>query len=225
MFPLHDDNPTRDASVVVYSLIVFNVLIFFYQSSLSRLELSGWLNDWAVIPQQLTSNWGRELVTVLSSQFLHADLIHLVSNMWFLFIFGNNVEDRLGHWLFLVFYLLCGAVAVFAQVAFAPNSTVPMVGASGAIAGVMGAYIVKFPRAQILTLVFLGFFVTFVQIPAVVFLGLWILGQTVYAVLTSPNQPGIAYLAHVGGFVAGMLLLALLPERSNTYPEEEEEDY
>jgi len=213
MFPLHDDNPTRDASVVVYALIVLNVIIFFYQSSLSNFELAVWFNNWAVIPQQLTSEFSRELITVITSQFLHANLIHLISNMWFLYLFGNNVEDRLGAWLFLPFYLVCGAVAVFAQVAFAPNSSVPMVGASGAIAGVMGAYIIKFPRAKILTLVFLGFFFTFVQIPAAVFLGFWIFGQTVYAALANPNQPGVAYLAHVGGFVAGMILLAFLPKR------------
>jgi membrane associated rhomboid family serine protease len=225
MFPLHDDNPTRDASVVVYALIVLNVLIFFHQSSLSRLELQDWLNHWAVIPRQLTSQFDREFFTLISSQFLHADLIHLVGNMWFLFIFGNNVEERLGSWLFLPFYLVCGIVAIFAQVAFAPYSAVPMVGASGAIAGVMGAYIVKFPRAKILTLVFLGFFFTFVQIPAVVFLGFWILGQTIYATLANPNQPGVAYLAHVGGFVAGMVLLALLPTRDTDYPEEEDDSY
>jgi len=214
MFPLHDDNPTRDASVVVYTLIVLNVLIFFYQSSLSNRELMVWLDDWAVIPVQLTRQFGREVLTVISSQFLHANLIHLLSNMWFLYIFGNNVEDQLGSWWFLLFYLVCGAVAVCAQVAFAPDSVVPMVGASGAIAGVMGAYIVRFPKAKILTLVFLGFFFTFVQIPAVLFLGFWIVGQTIYAAMANPNQPGVAYLAHVGGFVAGMILLGLLGGRT-----------
>jgi membrane associated rhomboid family serine protease len=130
--------------------------------------------------------------------------------MWFLYLFGNNIEDLLGRWKFIIFYLSCGAVAAIVQVMTAPMSAVPMVGASGAISGVMGAYMVKYPRARISSLVFFGFFVTIIPIPAVVFLGLWIAGQTIYAAMTNPNLPGVAYLAHVSGFVMGAITIAIL---------------
>jgi len=134
----------------------------------------------------------------------------LAGNMWFLYLFGNNIEDQLGHWKFLFFYLLCGIVAALAQVATSPMSVVPMVGASGAISGVMGAYLVRFPRARILSLVFLGIFITAIPIPSAIFLGLWIAGQTVYAAMANPNLPGVAYLAHIGGFVIGAIAMFLL---------------
>jgi membrane associated rhomboid family serine protease len=130
--------------------------------------------------------------------------------MWFLYLFGNNIEDQLGHWKFLGFYLICGIVAALAQVATAPTSIVPMVGASGAISGIMGAYLVRFPRARILSLVFLGIFITAIPIPSAIFLGLWIAGQTVYAAMANPNLPGVAYLAHIGGFVIGAIAMFLL---------------
>ena len=130
--------------------------------------------------------------------------------MWFLYLFGNNIEDQLGHWKFLGFYLICGIVAALAQVATAPTSIVPMVGASGAISGIMGAYLVRFPRARILSLVFLGIFITAIPIPSAIFLGLWIAGQTIYAAMANPNLPGVAYLAHIGGFVIGAIAIFLL---------------
>jgi membrane associated rhomboid family serine protease len=134
--------------------------------------------------------------------------------MWFLYLFGNNIEDQLGHWKFLFFYLLCGVVAGLVQVITAPTSLVPMVGASGAISGVMGAYLVRFPRARILSLVFLGIFITAIPIPAAVFLGLWIAGQTVYAAMANPNLPGVAYFAHISGFVIGTIAMLLLSRLS-----------
>ncbi|NUN66372.1 rhomboid family intramembrane serine protease [Pseudanabaena biceps] len=214
MFPLHDDNPTQDTSIVVYTIILINVLIFGYQTSLPNFQLGQWLNTWAVIPQELIANPSKQAIALISSQFLHANIFHLAGNMWFLYLFGNNIEDQLGHWKFLFFYLLCGAVAAGAQVMTAPMSNVPMIGASGAISGVMGAYLIRFPRARILSLVFLGIFITAIPIPAAVFLGLWIAGQTVYAAIANPNLPGVAYLAHIGGFVVGMLAIYLLPKRS-----------
>lgn len=209
MFPLHDDTPTQDTSIVVYALIVINVLIFGYQVSLPNFQLGEWLGNWALVPKELIANPQREAIALLSSQFLHADIFHLVGNMWFLYLFGNNIEDQLGHWKFLLFYLFCGVIAAGVQVFTAPNSLVPMVGASGAISGIMGAYIVRFPRARILSLVFFGFFFTAIPIPAFVFLGLWIAGQTIYAAMANPNLPGVAYLAHVSGFVAGAVLIYL----------------
>jgi membrane associated rhomboid family serine protease len=218
MFPLHDDNPTQQTAIVVYGLILVNVLVFFYQFSLGDRQLILWLRDWALIPQELTRQFNREWITLFSYQFLHGDLWHLLFNMWFLYVFGNNIEDRLGHGKFIVFYLLCGVTAAVAQIMVSPTAMIPMVGASGSIAGLMGAYIVRFPRAKIYTLVFVGIFFTFLQIPAAVFLGIWFFFQTVYAAFSDPNQPGVAYLAHIGGFVAGVVLLLLI---EHLFPKQE----
>ena len=210
MFPLHDDNPTQDTSIIVYTLILVNVLIFGYQASLANFQFAEWIGHWGLVPKELINNPAKEAIALISSQFLHGNIFHLVGNMWFLYLFGNNIEDQLGHWKFLFFYLLCGIVAALAQVATSPMSVVPMVGASGAISGVMGAYLVRFPRARILSLVFLGFFITAIPIPSVIFLGIWIAGQTVYAAMANPNLPGVAYLAHIGGFVIGAIAMFLL---------------
>ena len=210
MFPLHDDNPTQDTSIIVYTLILVNVLIFGYQASLANFQFAEWIGHWGLVPKELINNPAKEAIALISSQFLHGNIFHLVGNMWFLYLFGNNIEDQLGHWKFLFFYLLCGIVAALAQVATSPMSVVPMVGASGAISGVMGAYLVRFPRARILSLVFLGIFITAIPIPSAIFLGLWIAGQTVYAAMANPNLPGVAYLAHIGGFVIGAIAMFLL---------------
>ncbi len=215
MFPLHDDNPTQDTSIVVYTLILANVLIFGYQASLPNFQLSEWIGNWALTPKEFIANPSKQAIALISSQFLHANIFHLVGNMWFLYLFGNNIEDQLGHWKFLFFYLLCGAVGGLVQVLITPMSMVPMLGASGAISGVMGAYLVRFPRARILSLVFLGFFVTAIPIPSAVFLGLWIAGQTIYAAMANPNMPGIAYLAHISGFAMGAIAIFLFSKRSN----------
>ena len=210
MFPLHDDNPTQDTSIVVYTLILINVLIFGYQVSLANFQFAEWIGNWGLVPKELINNPAKEAIALISSQFLHGNIFHLVGNMWFLYLFGNNIEDQLGHWKFLGFYLICGIVAALAQVATSPTSVVPMVGASGAISGVMGAYLVRFPRARILSLVFLGIFITAIPIPSAIFLGLWIAGQTIYAAMANPNLPGVAYLAHIGGFVIGAIAMFLL---------------
>lgn len=210
MFPLHDDNPTQDTSIVVYTLILINVLIFGYQASLANFQFAEWIGHWGLVPKELINNPEKEAIALISSLFLHGNIFHLAGNMWFLYLFGNNIEDQLGHWKFLFFYLLCGIVAALAQVATSPMSVVPMVGASGAISGVMGAYLVRFPRARILSLVFLGFFITAIPIPSAIFLGLWIAGQTIYAAMANPNLPGVAYLAHIGGFVIGAIAMFLL---------------
>ncbi|MCA6572215.1 MAG: rhomboid family intramembrane serine protease [Pseudanabaena sp.] len=209
MFPLYDDNPTQDTSIVVYLLIVVNVLIFGYQLSLLNFQFVEWIRNWGLIPKEFVTQPLKEAITFISSQFLHGNIFHLVGNMWFLYLFGNNIEDKLGHWKFLFFYLFCGACSGFAQVITAPMSELPMVGASGAISGVMGAYLVRFPRAKIVTLLWIGF--SFIPIPirAVVFLGLWIAGQTVYAAIHNPNLPGVAYLAHVSGFMVGAITVLI----------------
>ncbi|OWY64540.1 rhomboid family intramembrane serine protease [cyanobacterium TDX16] len=224
MFPLRDDVPTSITPYITYGLIGANIGIFLYQLTLNQQQLQEFFYSAAVVPCQLSGNIvGRcpiptpqqlpEWMTLISSQFLHGGFLHIAGNMLFLWIFGNNVEDRLGHIKFLIFYLTCGVLAALSQWFFSPNSTIPSLGASGAIAGVMGAYILRYPQARVLTLVFLGFFVTTLQIPAVFFLGLWFVQQALYGVasLQVPSNigmesGGVAYWAHAGGFVFGAIL-------------------
>jgi membrane associated rhomboid family serine protease len=215
MIPLYDDNPTQRSAFLVYGLIAANILIFAHEMRLGNIQLARFLDAWAVIPSQLFAFPGREALTLLSSQFLHANFWHLLGNMWFLWIFGNNIEDKLGRIQFLGFYLTCGAIAAMTQSVFSPSSAVPMIGASGAIAGVMGAYVVRFPRAEIVTLIPIFIILTTVRIPALFFLGIWIAGQTIYAAMANPGQPGVAYLAHISGFVAGAILFKLFGDRSD----------
>ncbi len=221
MVPIRDENPTRTTAYVTYALILINVLVFFYEASLMGPRLETFFSTWAVVPEELTASLrgapgfsiGGEALTLITSQFLHGGLLHLGGNMLYLWIFGNNVEDEMGHWRFLGFYLLCGILAGLAQYAFASGSDVPSLGASGAIAGVMGAYILRFPQVKILALIpiFIIFF-TF-RVPAIVFLGIWFVQQAFYGVasLGAPvnigmESGGIAYWAHAGGFVVGAVL-------------------
>jgi membrane associated rhomboid family serine protease len=211
MIPLYDENPTRIKPVIVWGLILANVLIFGYEFYLLHNSpeaiANKFFNTWAVVPKQLFDKPTTESITLVSSQFLHGGILHLLGNMWFLWIFGNNVEEQLGHIRFLCFYLVCGVVAALAQSAVSPDSTIGILGASGAIAGVMGAYIVRFPRAKIVTLVPIFIFLTTFRIPAVFFLGYWILFQVLLAFINDVGQPGVAYLAHVSGFVVGAFYL------------------
>ena len=223
MVPLHDDNPVRLTPFISYGLIGLNIFIFLYEISLSAPQLQSFVETYAVVPNQLTESlqsgaatqiWPQAM-TLITSQFLHGGFMHLGGNMLFLWVFGNNVEDRLGHLKFLIFYLLCGALAALAQWFFSMQSTVPALGASGAIAGVLGAYILRFPKARILTLVPLGFLITTIRIPAVFFLGFWFLQQALYGVASlqvrsSVDVGGVAYWAHAGGFVFGAILGPLL---------------
>jgi membrane associated rhomboid family serine protease len=219
--PIRDENPTRTTPYVTYALILINVLVFLYEASLMGPRLETFFDTWAVVPQELTASLqgvpgfslGGEALTLITSQFLHGGLLHLGGNMLYLWIFGNNVEDEMGHSRFLIFYLLCGILAGLAQFVFASGSDVPSLGASGAIAGVMGAYILRFPQVKILALIpiFIIFF-TF-RVPAIVFLGIWFVQQAFYgfASLGAPvnigmESGGIAYWAHAGGFVVGAVL-------------------
>ncbi|MEB3355199.1 MAG: rhomboid family intramembrane serine protease [Synechococcales bacterium] len=217
MVPLRDENPIQITPYVTYGLIALNVLAFFYESTLSPPELSHLFYTWAVVPKQLTLSFQgfstanlTEWSTLISAQFLHAGFLHIAGNMLYLWIFGNNLEEQLGRIRFALFYLICGVLASLAQWFFAPDSTIPSLGASGAIAGVMGAYIFRYPKVRILTFVPLGFFFTTVRIPAVLFLGIWFLQQALYG-LASLGAPanvgmesgGIAYWAHAGGFLFG----------------------
>lgn len=225
MVPLRDDNPTTIFPYVTYGLIGVNLLVFFYEARLNSEALELFFQLYAVVPKELTASFNGYTInqpipewgTLITSQFLHGGLFHLGGNMLYLWIFGNNIEDRLGHFKYLLFYLSCGVLASLTQWFFSPFSTIPSLGASGAIAGVMGAYILRFPQAQILTLIPLGFFITTVRIPAVFFLGFWFIQQAFYSLVSFNIQAnigmesgGIAYWAHAGGFVFGFILGPLL---------------
>jgi membrane associated rhomboid family serine protease len=201
MIPLRDVIPSRTVPVVTIALIAVNVLVFFYEFLLGD-SIDVFLATWALIPAQF------HLVTMVTSMFLHGGFLHVAGNMLYLWIFGDNVEDRMGHGRFLLFYLLCGAAAAIAQTLMQPDSLIPMVGASGAIAGVMGAYFVLYPHSRIVTLVPIFFFIQLVEIPALFFLGIWFLMQFLSGVgsLTSATSGGgVAFWAHVAGFAAGLI--------------------
>ncbi|MDZ8225822.1 MULTISPECIES: rhomboid family intramembrane serine protease [unclassified Nostoc] len=220
MFPLYDENPTRTTPYFTYGLIGMNILVFLHEVMLlnasSNVQLNQFLSQYAVIPQQLTTNWSGEWITLFTSQFLHGGWWHLISNMVFLWIFGNNIEDRLGHVKYLIFYLACGALAALCQWFIGMNSEIPSLGASGAISGVLGAYIIRFPQARVMTLVFLGFFITTIRVPALVIIGLFIVQNVISGLATlqtaanmSVETGGVAYWAHIGGFAFGIILAPL----------------
>jgi membrane associated rhomboid family serine protease len=213
MFPVGDDNTQRRTTpVVTFALIGLNILVFL-------AELSGgdqFITEWAFIPERFSEHPAANITTVFSAMFMHGGWLHLFGNMLFLWIFGDNVEDRLGHLKFLVFYLLAGIAATLSQYAIAPESGVPNVGASGAIAGVLGAYILMFPQARVNVL--LGRQI--VAMPAFAVLGMWIVLQLVSGVgtiaYTDESAGGIAYMAHIGGFGAGLLMAFLLRGSDNS---------
>ena len=214
MIPLRDIIPSRTTPIVTISIILLNVLVFVYELSLGR-AVDAFTLYFGLVPAAFS--W----VTVFTSMFLHGGLLHVAGNMLYLWIFGDNVEDRMGHGRFLVFYLLCGVAAALAQTITAPDSIVPMVGASGAIAGVMGAYFVLYPKSRIVTLIPLFFFFQVIEVPAILFLGIWFLMQFlsgVGSIVTAVGgQPagGVAVWAHVAGFVAGIsgVVVFRRPER------------
>jgi membrane associated rhomboid family serine protease len=225
VFPIHDDNPTRTTAYVTYTLIAINILVFLYELSLTPPQLERFFQLYSVVPRELTANLSGipvnqpipEPLTLVTCQFLHGGLAHILGNMLFLWIFGNNIEDQLGHVKYLIFYLACGVLAALSQWFFSAQSAIPSLGASGAIAGVLGAYILRFPHARVRTLVFLGPFITFPAIPAIFFLGIWFIQQALYGVATlsvesniGMENGGVAYFAHIGGFVFGAILGPLL---------------
>jgi membrane associated rhomboid family serine protease len=205
MFPIGDDDTARrTVPLVTYALIALNVLFFF-------VEMSGgeaFIGKWAFVPSRFLANPAGDFLTLFTSMFMHAGWLHIGGNMLYLWIFGDNVEDRFGHSKFLIFYLLCGLAATFAQLAFSLGSHVPNLGASGAIAGVLGAYILLFPQGRVRVLQ--GAQV--IQVPALVVIGLWIVLQLfsgIGAIASTAQTGGVAYMAHIGGFVAGIVLTFL----------------
>jgi membrane associated rhomboid family serine protease len=200
MFPVSDVIPSRTTPYVTIGLIGINTLAFLYELQLSDASLQQMVLELGVIPAAFS--WP----TVVTSMFLHGGWLHFLGNMLYLWIFGDNVEDRLGHGAYVLFYLGCGAAAALGQVAVHPGSPVPMVGASGAIAGVMGAYFVLYPRSRVLTAVFVVFFMDLIEIPAIFFLGIWFLMQLFSGVGSLglyEADAGVAFWAHIAGFVAG----------------------
>jgi rhomboid family protein len=200
MFPVSDVIPSRTTPYVTVGLIALNALAFLYELQLSVHELQVVAMLYGVVPADFT--WP----TVLTSMFLHGGWMHFLGNMLYLWIFGDNVEDRLGHFGYLLFYLACGSVAALGQVAVNPLSTLPMIGASGAIAGVMGAYFVLYPRSRVLTAVFVVVFMDLIEIPAIFFLGIWFLMQLfsgVGSIGARAADGGVAFWAHVAGFLTG----------------------
>jgi membrane associated rhomboid family serine protease len=217
MIPLRDANPTNRTPVVTIGIIAACVAVFLYQFTLessSEAALETFIRRWAVIPEQLVAALragaflSQETATLVTSQFLHGGLIHIGGNMLFLWVFGNNVEDRFGRLRFLVFYLVGGIIAALSQVAVDPHSTVPTIGASGAIAATLGAYLVLWPRARVTTAIFLVFFYQLIDIPAVIVLLVWfglqlLDGIMALGVTTSAAAGGVAIFAHIGGFIFG----------------------
>jgi len=221
MIPLKDNIPSSRTPVITVGLIVINVLVYLNQLMLPPRAAVRFVYLYGLIPVEIT---GGELLvqhpvplygTILTSMFVHGGLFHLAGNMLYLWIFGDNVEDRLGRVRFLLFYLLSGLAAAAAQILSDPHSQIPMVGASGAISGVLGAYLLLYPHARVVTLVFFGWFVRVIEIRALIVLGFWIVVQLVSGLLTWGAQVGgVAWFAHVGGFIAGLVMVIPLRRRA-----------
>ena len=222
MLPIRDDQPRYSTPWVTRFLIALNLLIFLFEAALDRQSLNALIGQFGVVPSHLAAFLAGSpryplpavVVPFFTSMFLHGSWMHVIGNMWFLFIFGDNVEDYLGHFKYLVFYILTGLIAMSTQVAINLHSTVPTLGASGAIAGVLGAYFILYPRARVLT----WFFVFVVWVPAWIILGYWFVlnflsGTATALAVQGQNVGGVAFWAHVGGFVSGALLVKVFGER------------
>jgi len=227
MLPIKDDQPRYSTPFVTWFLIALNLLIFLFEASLDARSLNLLIHQFGVVPYHLSVflrgstrySLGQVVVPFFTSLFLHGSWMHVLGNMWFLFIFGDNVEDYLGHFKYLIFYLLCGVPAMGAQVLVDLHSTAPALGASGAIAGVLGAYFVLYPKARVLT----WFFVFVVWVPAWIILGYWFVlnflsGTATALAVQSHATGGVAFWAHVGGFISGVLLVRVFGERRMRYP-------
>jgi membrane associated rhomboid family serine protease len=235
MIPIKDDVPSRTFPFVTVTLIVVNALVFLYEFSLGP-HLESFIRHWGATPvffaqmlggAEVVNNHGEivtplapPLLTLFTSMFLHGGWLHLIGNMWYLWIFGDNVEDAMGHFRYIVFYLLAGVVSGLTQVVTSPHSTIPALGASGAIAGVLGAYLILYPKASVLTIIPLGWYIQTVRLPALLVLGLWFVIQLFYGLASLPGAGqtgGVAFFAHIGGFVAGLVLVKLFQKRNRRF--------
>jgi membrane associated rhomboid family serine protease len=212
MFPLKDDQPRYSKPVICILLIVVNAVVFLHEMQLEDYSRNFFISHYGVVPDRF------HFYTLLTSQFLHGGWLHIIGNMVFLWAFGRSLEDAMGSFKFLVFYLVCGMIAAFTQAYVTAGSNVPSIGASGAIAGVMGAYVVKFPRAYIYSLVFIFVFITRLDIPAIFFIPYWFLTQVFNGLgsvgYSNISEGGTAWFAHIGGFLAGIILLTVMGTRS-----------
>ncbi|MAT56045.1 MAG: rhomboid family intramembrane serine protease [Saprospirales bacterium] len=219
MFPIQDTIPARSFPVMNWVLIGLNIFVFFIQVSIPPEQLEGFLRVWALVPARYSGYYGEpgilEYYPFLTNMFLHGSTAHLIGNLWTLYIFGDNVEDRMGKWRYLLFYLLCGLAASYTHYILNADSQIPALGASGAISGVMGAYMLMFPQSRIVFLIPIFFLPYFFEMSAFIYLAFWFLGQLLSGTATlfsAADGPGIAFWAHVGGFVAGVLLFKLFDQ-------------
>ena len=215
MIPLYDTARRRRLPLVTWLLIAANIAIFVYEVGFSPAALERFIRTWGVVPAQLFAQPQIEWVTILTSMFLHGGWLHILSNMWVLFIFGDNVEERMGGLSYLLFYLLSGVAAALLQSFLMPSSSEPMIGASGAIAGVLGAYLILFPHARVASLVPILFIFTVIQVPATLFLLFWFVSQLFsgWLAIGGAAGSGVAWWAHVGGFLFGILTVFLFARR------------
>ena len=238
MIPIKDNLPSRRFPLVNTTIIIANVLVFLFESLLPDNSLNTLINNFGLVPIRLTSGNSLAVLTIFTSMFLHGSWLHLISNMLALYIFGDNIEDRLGHFGYLVFYLLGGIAAGLLHVLSYPGSYTPTVGASGAIAAVLGGYILLYPYARVMTIIPIFFFVRIVQVPAVIYLGFWFISQlfngTMQIVSNTFQGGGVAWWAHIGGFAAGLIMISLFKKKSapvyetyssrNIYPRRNRQD-
>lgn len=233
MIPLRDDQPRFSTPYVTYFLIALNVVVFLFElliGAQGQGALNAFVYEFGVVPRHVTAaltspgqvSLAAAFVPILTSMFLHGSWLHILGNMWVLWIFGDNIEDHLGHFLYLVFYLVCGFAAAFTHIMLNLGSNIPTVGASGAIAGIMGAYFVLYPKARVLTIVPLIIFFPFLWLPAWIVLGYWFViqflsGAATAVAYTNATSGGVAVWAHVGGFVAGIVLIKIIPQRQGRY--------
>jgi len=220
MIPIRDENPTHSVPIITYVLIVINIVVFIFQTMLGSYN-EQFIYQFALIPSDVSGFTSLEsLSNIFTSMFMHAGLAHIGGNMLYLWIFGDNVEDRLGSMKYLIFYIVGGVVASIAHIFTNPVSNIPTVGASGAIAAVLGAYLVLYPRQKVLTLIPLGFYMRMTMVPAFIVLGLWFILQLFSGVISlgGPDVGGVAFWAHIGGFVSGVLLGWLLKKPEESYP-------
>lgn len=205
MFPIKDTIRSRSFPLITWALIIINILVYIYESSLSQAGLDQLISSYGLIPAKINLSNPFTWLPLFTHMFLHGSWWHVLSNMWTLFIFGDNVEDRMGSGRFILFYLIGGIAAGMIQMLQSGDPNIPSIGASGAIAAVLGAYFLYFPKAKVVTFIPILLFIWFVKIPAVVYLGFWFISQ-LYSGITSTTASGIAWWAHIGGFVFGLLL-------------------
>lgn len=215
MFPLYDTQRSRHFPLMNWMLVILNGIAFYYEVTMSEADLFRFIHTWGLVPAHFALSNPETWINILTSMFLHGGWFHILSNMWILIIFGDNVEDKLGSIRYLIFYLLSGIAAAFLQFFIEPASTVPMIGASGAIAGVLGAYLILFPHSRIASLVPIFFIFTMVELPALVFLGFWFVSQLFsgWLALQGAGASGVAWWAHIGGFAFGMIAIRLFVRR------------